>query len=74
MLISQNIVIVNFLSILTVQSGRVAFLTLIDCCPEAHRSLQIKQRENLRAAIPAVNSSCRSINKIRKLLCFKKWL
>ena len=49
MVISQNIVIFNFLFILvTFQSGIMAFLTSIHCCPEAHWSVQTKQRENLR--------------------------
>ena len=64
MVISQNIVIVNFLFILvTFQSGIMAFLTSTHCCPEAHWSMQTKQRENLWTAIPAVNSS-RRFNKI----------
>ena len=74
MVISQNIVIVNFLFILvTFQSGIIAFLTSIHSCPEAHWSVQRKQRENLWTAIglPVVNSS-RRFNKIRKWLCFKK--
>ena len=55
MVISHNIVIVNFLFILvTFQSGIMAFLTSIHCCPEAHWSVQTKQRENLWTAIPAV--------------------
>ena len=46
MFISQNIVIVNFLFILvTFQSGIMAILTSIHCCPEAHWSMQTKQRE-----------------------------
>ena len=36
-------------------------------------SVRTKQRENLWTAIPVVNSS-RRLNKIRKWLCFKKWL
>ena len=74
MVISQNIVIVNFLFILvTFQSGIMAFVTSIHCCPKAHWSVQTKQRENLWTAIPAVNSS-RRFDKIRKWLCFQKWL
>ena len=74
MVISQNMVIFHFLFILvTFQSGIMAFLTSIHCCPEAHWSVQTKQRENLWTAIPTVNSS-RRFNKIRKWLCFKKWL
>ena len=65
MVISQNIVIVSFLFILmTFQSGIKAFLTSIHCCPEAHWSVQTKQRENLWTAIPAVNSSRRFFLKI----------
>ena len=44
--ISQNIVIVNFLFILvTFQLGIMVFLTSIHCCLEAHWSVQTKQRE-----------------------------
>ena len=70
MVISQNIVTVNFLFILvTVQSGIMAVMTYIHCCPEAHWiwSMQTKQRENLCTAIPAVNNSGR-FNKICKWL------
>ena len=64
MVISQNMVIFNFLFILvTFQSGIMAFRTSIHCCPETHWSVQTKQRENLWTAIPAVNSSHR-FNKI----------
>ena len=42
MVISQNILIVNFLFIL------VTFLTSIHCCPEAHWSMQTKQLRELR--------------------------
>ena len=74
MVISQNIVITNFLFILVIfLSGIMAFFTSIHCCPEACWSVQTKQRENLWTAIPAINNSPR-LNKIRKLLCFKKWL
>ena len=45
----------------------MAFLTSIHCCPEAHWSVQTKQRENLWTAIPAINSS-RRFNKICKWL------
>ena len=70
MVISQNIVIFNFLFILvTFQSGIMAFLTSIHCCPEAHWSVQTKQRKNLWTAIPAVNTS-RRFNKIRKMTVF----
>ena len=72
MVISQNIVIVNFLFILvTFQSGIWGFLTSIHCCPEAHWSVQTKQRENLWTAIPAVNSS-RWFNKIRVNDCVSR--
>ena len=61
-------VIFNFCFILvTFQSGIMAFLTSIHCCPEAHWSVQTKQRENLWTAIPAVNIS-RRFNKICKWL------
>ena len=57
MVISQNIVIVNFLFMLmTFQSGIMAFLTSIHCCPEAHWSVQTKQRENFWTAIPTANT------------------
>ena len=47
MVISQNMVIINFLFILgTFQSGIMACLTSIHCCPVAHWSVQTKQREN----------------------------
>ena len=73
MVIFQNIV-VNFLfSLVTFHSGIMFFVTSIHCCPEAHWSVQTKQRENLWTAIPAVNSS-RRFKKIRKWLCFQKWL
>ena len=75
MVISQNIVIVNFLFIfVTFQSGIMAFLTSlyivarkpIDPCKQ-------NKRENLWTAILAVNSS-RRFNKILKWLWLKKWL
>ena len=66
MVISQNTVLFKFHFIfVTFQSGSMAFLTSIHCCPGAP---QTKQRENLRTAIPAVNS-LRRINKICKYNC-----
>ena len=40
--------------LVTFQSGIMAFLTSIHCCPEALSSVQTKQRENLWTAIPTV--------------------
>ena len=53
MVISQNMVIVNFLFILvTFHAGIMAsFLTSIHWCPEAHWSVRTKQRENSWIAI-----------------------
>ena len=68
MVISENIVIVNFLFILvTFQSGIMAFLTSIHCCPECPLICANKQRKNVWTAIPVLNSS-RRLNKIRKWL------
>ena len=65
MVLSQNMVIVNFLFILlTFQAEIIAFLTSIHCCPDAHQSVQTKQRENLWTAIPTVNSSRRLTTNI----------
>ena len=55
-----------FKVLVTFQSGIMAFLTSIHWCPEAHWSVQTKQRENLWTAIPAVNSS-RRFNKIGEM-------
>ena len=50
LVISQNMVFFQKKSsfiFMTFQSGIMAFLTSIHCCPEAHWSVQTKQRENL---------------------------
>ena len=57
------------LILMTFLSGIMAFLTSIHCSPEAHWSVQTKQRENLWTAIPAVSSSHRFNKSVPPNLC-----